>query len=305
MHPIGVVAERTGLTPELLRVWERRYGVVEPKRDDAGRRVYSDADIERLRMLHRATSGGRSIGQVAHLAPAELEEVVRGDEQARRDLHAGPPPSEAPEVVERAMDRVRALDAAGLDIVLRRAALTAGLPAFLEGVAAPLFRRIGEDWHAGRLTPAEEHLATGVARSVLGQQLAQPVVEASASVLVVATLAGERHEIGALLAASAALLEGWRTVYLGTDLPAADVARAAERTGARAVALSIVYAPDVEATLAEVAVLRGALPAGVEVIVGGAAARDLADGLARLGVRIESSLGGLRDALHEIGSSRG
>ena len=66
LHPIGVVAERTGLSLDVLRVWERRYGVVQPTRDEGGRRLYSDADIERLRLLAEATSGGRAIRQVAY-----------------------------------------------------------------------------------------------------------------------------------------------------------------------------------------------------------------------------------------------
>src|SRR5512144_2601874 len=76
-HPIGVVAERTGLSPEVLRVWERRYQVVEPKRSRGGQRIYSDADIERLALLHRATRGGHGISHVASLGKAKLEELVR------------------------------------------------------------------------------------------------------------------------------------------------------------------------------------------------------------------------------------
>jgi len=300
MHPIGVVAERTGLTPELLRVWERRYAVVEPKRDEIGRRVYSDADIERLRMLHRATSGGRSIGQAARMDPAELAELVRGDELARRELTASPPPVESSEVVARALDHAREMDAPALERLLRRTAVRDGLPTFLEGVAAPLFRRIGDEWHAGRLDPAQEHLATGVIRTVLGQQLAQPLAGPDAPVLVVATLTGERHEIGALLAASAALLEGWRPVYLGADLPPEHVVSAAERTGARAVAVSLVYAPDTEAAVEHIATLRRKLPATVEVIVGGSASAAMEETLAGLGVRIETGMSGLRDALNRL-----
>ena len=70
-HPIGVVAERTGLSLDVLRVWERRYGVVAPERDTAGRRVYTDSDVERLRLLSRATAAGRSIGQLAQASTEE------------------------------------------------------------------------------------------------------------------------------------------------------------------------------------------------------------------------------------------
>src|SRR5215218_6409458 len=81
-HPIGVVAERTGLTPDVLRVWERRYSVVEPSRSAGGQRVYSDADIERLSLLHRATRGGHNISQVATLSQEKLQDLVRDVESA-------------------------------------------------------------------------------------------------------------------------------------------------------------------------------------------------------------------------------
>ena len=80
-HPIRVVARRTGLTPDVLRAWEKRYKAVEPDRS-SGRRLYSDADVDRLLLLRRATLGGRSIGQVAGLSTAELEELTRADDEA-------------------------------------------------------------------------------------------------------------------------------------------------------------------------------------------------------------------------------
>src|SRR5918997_5056654 len=85
-HPIGVVAERTGLSPDLLRVWERRYQAVEPSRSLDGQRAYSDADVERLRLLRLATLAGRSIRQVARLTSDELARLVREDEAARQEV---------------------------------------------------------------------------------------------------------------------------------------------------------------------------------------------------------------------------
>src|SRR6202035_4511197 len=85
-HPIGVVAERTGLTPDVLRVWERRYRAVEPTRTEGGQRLYSDADIERLRLMYLATGAGRGISQVARLDTEELTRLVREDAEARRGV---------------------------------------------------------------------------------------------------------------------------------------------------------------------------------------------------------------------------
>src|SRR5918999_1110990 len=84
VHPIGVVTRRTGLSPDLLRVWEKRYHVVRPRRSSGGRRLYSDADIERLRLLYRATLAGRGIGQVATLSTPTLAALVRRDAHEER-----------------------------------------------------------------------------------------------------------------------------------------------------------------------------------------------------------------------------
>ncbi|MEP6550304.1 MAG: MerR family transcriptional regulator, partial [Gemmatimonadales bacterium] len=78
-HPIAVVAERTGLTQDVLRVWERRYGAVKPTRGSNGQRLYTDADVHRLRDLHAATIAGRNIGQVAKLSDKALSAIVQGD----------------------------------------------------------------------------------------------------------------------------------------------------------------------------------------------------------------------------------
>jgi MerR family transcriptional regulator, light-induced transcriptional regulator len=270
-HPIGVVAQRTGLTPDLIRVWERRYEVAEPSRDEGGRRLYTDRDLERFRLLAQATAEGRSIGQLAGLTHEQLEQLVRDDDAARwnasrnRDAGVG-----ADAWTEEAMERTRALDAPGLESVLRRAATFLGAPVFLEFVIAPFFRQIGDGWHRGQVSIAEEHLASGVAQPLLVELRGALRGAPDAPVLVVATPAGERHEIGALLAAAAAAIEGWSVVYLGADLPAEEIVRAAIRSDARAVAVSFVFGALPEATAGELRRLREGLPADVPIIAGGA-----------------------------------
>lgn len=85
-HPIAVVSERTGLSQDVLRVWERRYGAVQPERGPGGQRVYSDADIERLGLLQAATRAGRSISQVVRLTTDEIAALVGEDIAARERL---------------------------------------------------------------------------------------------------------------------------------------------------------------------------------------------------------------------------
>jgi MerR family transcriptional regulator, light-induced transcriptional regulator len=305
VHPIRVVAERTGLSPDVLRVWERRYRVVEPARDAGGRRVYADADIEYLGLLGRATAAGRSIGKLANLSREELAELVRTDEAARRSRANLEGQSNAARHVEQAIERVRALDGAGLEGALRRAAALLGVPVLLEAVVAPLFRRIGDEWHAGTMSPAQEHLASAVVRSLLATFPGGPAAPADAPRLVVATLEGERHEIGALLVATAAMTEGWSVIYLGPDLPAGEIARAAAETAAEAVAVSIVYMTDRETVRAGVAALRAQLPRQATLLVGGGGAAAVGGSIGGPGIVVLGGLDELRTALRNGTSAAG
>lgn len=290
-----LVAERTGLTPHTLRAWERRYQVVNPSRSEGGQRLYSDRDVEHLRLLHLATEAGRSIGRVSGLSLPALRDLVAQDRQARSPA-VGPSSAVAPPVagpeLEAAITAVEALDGRALEATLRQAAMTLSVPVLLEGVVAPLLREIGERWHAGRLEPAFEHLATTVIRTTLAGLIEGAGVRPDAPVLLVATPAGQRHELGAMLVATAAAAMGWRIVYLGPDLPADDVVLAARRSGAAMIALSIVYPDADDALVAEIARIRKALPS-IPVIAGGRATRGREAELSSNGISVASDLNAL------------
>jgi DNA-binding transcriptional MerR regulator/methylmalonyl-CoA mutase cobalamin-binding subunit len=304
-HPIGVVAERTGLSPDLLRVWERRYRAVEPSRSADGQRLYSDTDVERLRLLRLATAAGRSIRQVAQLETEELTRLVREDEAARQRVvqweDRGVPASVG-EDVERALELARAVDAPGLESLLRRTAAAFGVPIFLDAVVAPLLRRMGEEWEAGRLAVAQEHLATAIIQRVLEGIIHFLPAPHGAPNLLLATLAGDQHKIGALLAATAAAAEGWRVTYLGPDLPAGEIATAAVAAGARVVGVSIVHLAEPERVLAELQTVRARLPASVPLLAGGAGAVALAPELDGSGIHVVGDLSELRIALRRNGT---
>lgn len=296
-HPIRVVAERTGLSQEVLRVWERRYDAVRPTRSEGGQRLYTDEDVNRLRLLRRVTHAGRSIGSVARLPLAELTRLVREDNEARANRTRAVEPSVGEPDLEAAVEYTRALDRAGLDALLTRFATVMGAPQFLQQVAAPFMRRVGDEWHAGQLRPAHEHLATAVVQQVVLRVLGTLGDDGDAPAFVVASLAGERHEVGALLAAATAAAEGWRVVYLGADLPADEIAAAAVATGARAVGVSVIFVEDAERLAAELQTLRAALPESVPLLVGGAGAAALGRTDSDAGTIRIIELDALRDAL--------
>ncbi|HEX6533883.1 MAG TPA: MerR family transcriptional regulator [Gemmatimonadaceae bacterium] len=292
-HPIAVVAERTGLSQDVLRVWERRHGAVHPERGPGGQRLYTDADIERLRLLHAATRAGRGIGQIAHLATGDVAALVDED-IAARDRRALPELTApgARDVVGRSLALARSLDATALDETLRRAAALMGVAPFLESVAAPLLRRVGDEWLAGRLGPAHEHLVSSVLHDITAEMLRAFQPRNGAPLVLVTTPAGERHVNGAALVGAAAAVEGWPVLYLGADLPAAEIAHAARDAGVRIVGLSVIYVEERDRVLGELRALRTRLPREVQLVAGGAGARALAAELSAAGVRVESSISG-------------
>lgn len=280
-HPIQVVARRTGLTPDLLRAWEKRYRAVVPFRSSTGRRLYTDADISRLLLLRRATLAGRSISQVAALPDPELAALVEADERAAslappaaREPRAAAtsPDPDAEDLLARCRDAVQALDAEALEAALGRATVALTRPATLQRVLGPLLREIGERWRGGSLRIAHEHLATAVVRSFLGGLRETYSPSESAPRIVIATPAGQLHELGALMAAAIAAAEGWRVCYLGANLPVEEIAATALQHRPRAVALSLVYPADDPRLPGDLRRLRRELPEGTALLVGGQAA---------------------------------
>ena len=301
-HPIQVVSRRTGLSADVLRAWEKRYGILEPARSDGGRRLYSDDDIEYLRLLKRATAAGRNVGQLAALSRRELTALVREDEAAASAVPT--PPGAAPvrtAVLERALGAMRQLDASTLEATLRRAMIESEAIQFLEGVVVPLLEQVGELWEKGELRPAHEHLASAVVRGVLGEFVGTFSAAADAPHILVATPTGQRHEFGAMLAAATAAAVGWRVTYLGAELPADEIAAAAKQAGVAAVGLSLVH-PRGDAEVGEqLRHLRRALAADVVLLVGGSAAGSYQKTLRDVGATHVPDLPHLRTTLASVG----
>ena len=276
-HPIRVVSERTGLGVETLRAWERRYGAVQPTRTSGGQRLYSDADVERLRLLARLSEAGQSIGRLAELDGERLALLLREEtaEESASEGGGDAPAEEADRwrrVVEAGRAAVLSLDGPRLESVLRQGLYQAGARRFVEAVAVPMLRWLGSGWASGTLSVAHEHLASVVLRRVLGSAVDASAAYPGAPAMICATPAGQVHEFGALLVAVIAASLEWRVVYLGADLPAHDIAAAARATRARLVGLSVVYPSDDPRLEGELRTLREELPEGVAVLVGGAGA---------------------------------
>jgi DNA-binding transcriptional MerR regulator/methylmalonyl-CoA mutase cobalamin-binding subunit len=309
-HSIAVVARRTGLTQLVLRAWERRYGVVLPGRTDAGRRRYSDLDIERLTLLRVLTSADHRIGDVANLPQVELRKLVADlgpgamPAPVRPARVDGPAPASgvvtADMLLGQALVAVAALDAGALENVLSQATLHLSRPALRQDLILPLLFRVGELWRDGTLRIAHEHMASNIVHSFLAAANAGQVPDSGAPLLIVATPLRNRHELGALMAASLGLESGWAVLYLGADLPAEEIAAAVAQRQARAVFVSLIYPTGDAVVAAQLEVLRRLLGSEVGILVGGAAAPSYGETLVAICGRLVTTPPDFAEALQEI-----
>jgi methanogenic corrinoid protein MtbC1 len=304
-HPMRVVTRRTGLSAELLRVWERRYRVVVPARTQTGRRLYSDSEIERLHLLHRATLGGRSIGLIASLPTTSLVELLRQDADAELApsvvMHAGLKSRDVSPDAAFVTDSLRAVerfDPDALSAVLLRASVALSATDFLEKVVARLLERVDTRWRDGTLRRIHGHLTTSVVRRVL-ERITVPATS-PAPTLLLATVTGQVHELGALMAGAAAATTGWSVTWLGANLPAEDIAEAARKLRARAVGLSLVHPAGDASVNEELCRLRSLLPRSTLLIAGGAASAGHAAVLEEIGAQRITDLNALVETLRDI-----
>jgi methanogenic corrinoid protein MtbC1 len=275
-YSIKIVARRTGLSTHAIRIWEKRYAAVSPERTPTNRRLYSDADIERLLLLHKATLAGHAIGQVAQLSTENLKTLlgVKETTVALPQTSASLDTDESPTQVlfDACLTAVKQLDAEALKRALENAEVALSKPMLIEQLIVPLMHKIGDLWRDGVLRVNHEHMASAVVRSFLGSFHAAYEIPPTAPGIVITTPIGQLHELGALMAAATASSEGWRVTYLGPNLPAEEIAAAAKQNQAKAIGLSIVYPGDDARMSEEMQKLRRGVSDNVAILVGGRAA---------------------------------
>jgi len=297
-YPIRVVARLTGIPIDTLRAWERRYGAVEPGRDDRGR-LYAEPDVQKLKLLRRLVERGHAIGRIAKMGEAELSQLLevalephdRDGKSDTIDLRA----------LLEAIDRY---DMASADRQLGKLAAVLSARELVHQVVLPLMREVGTGWERGMFTVAQEHLASGAMRNLLGSLVRVQAPRDGRAGVVFATPPGERHEIGILAAAMLCAAAGLGVIYLGADLPPDDVVEAARRTGARAVVLGMTIegAPAPGLVPEEIArAIALAVPRGVEVFVGGAATNERGSALRDAGVFVLHDFDALENAYRGLG----
>lgn len=311
-YPIKVVAQKTGLNVHIIRMWERRYSAVLPTRTPTNRRLYSQADIDRLILLRRIVAAGYSIGQVA-LLPDDQIKLLLGDQPEQNIAPALPAVAPAsfavPEKDEQALahahledcfNEIQRFDSQGLDAALARASIALSQPALIDRVLVPLMDKIGQLWCTGKLRIVHERLASTIVRSFLGNFKSNRHLSVTVPRLLVTTPQGQYHELGALMAAVTAGAQGWHVTYLGPNLPAEEIAAGAKQNKARAVALSIIYPADDPLLAQELRKLRRLLGHEILLIVGGRAANNYDEVLREIAAVRMDSVAAFRSQLEAL-----
>lgn len=251
---IGELSRRVGVTPELLRAWERRYGLLQPTRSPGGFRLYSNADEARIRAMKQHLEGGKSAAQAAQAVLLD----GAGREAPAPDL------SDARAGLQQALERYDEVEANSL---FDRLLATFGTDTVLVEVVLPLLRSLGVGWAEGRVTVAQEHFASSVLRGrLLG--LARGWGRGTGPTAVLACPPGEQHDIPLLLFGIALREEGWRITFLGSDTPIATIESAAAAVPANAVVFAAVTPERLLAVEPELS----ALTRRTRVAIGGAGA---------------------------------
>lgn len=225
---IGELSRRVGLSPELLRAWEHRYGLLEPSRTAGGLRLYSAVDEQRLRAMQAGLDRGLSAAEAARAALARPP--------------GRPPDPLRPLLETEARDFREALD--GMDLPRAHAAFDRLLSAFLPEtviveVLLPYLRELGERWSRGQATIAQEHLASNLLRSRL-LALTRGWEQGDGRTVLLACAPGELHDLPLIMFGLAIRGRGWRVAFLGGDTPIESLDEAAERLDPALVVVSSV-----------------------------------------------------------------
>ena len=270
---IAAVERDTGLSKDVLRMWERRYGFPVPARDAHGERLYPADQLERLRLIKRLMDQGYRPGKLIGESFETLSSL--GPKHPRREQ--APPLADCAEL-EELMSLIKQHDAPAYLQAMQQRLARQGLQIFVQDTVAPLTERVGLAWESGRFAVFEEHLFTELTKRLLRQAIANLPTLTRRPRVILTSVPNEPHSLGLLMIESLFALEGVDCVPLGTQTPLTEIVHAAEAHQADIVGLSFSLAFPPRQISGIVQQLREHLPSSTALWVGGAGSQRLASG---------------------------
>ena len=229
MYTTQTVARLTGLSADTLRAWERRYNAITPQRSGNGRRQYSPDDLRRLLLLRDAVAEGETISQLAPLTDAQIAQRSGGNLVIQDNRT----------IVQRLLGRIEAYEPRALAAELLAVAATRSPVEFCDSIVSPLLRAVGDGWAENRILVTQEHLASSVVSATCSALMVREDTRPRPRALF-ATLPGELHEIGALLASFIANARGLESIFAGGGVAPGDLALMARELRVAGVGVSCV-----------------------------------------------------------------
>jgi len=297
-HRIHRVAKLTGLSKDVIRVWERRYGLVKPSRSSNRYREYSDEEVALLRFVKNQMEQGATIGSLAAeghdslVARMRIATPVSAEDQKPHDR-----------LLDDLMGALDPLDKAGFERRLNGAVAVIPFEEAVQRILLPLQRRIGELWHEGRLNVAVEHYVTKIIQQKLFSVMNQLPVNEFGPRILIACPEGETHEIGAQAVAYIAATKGCHVYYLGPNLPFSGLSTFCEQITPDLVLLSLTEVRSEAAALQQLQELEQ-LATRWSVAVGGQGARAMGDRLRDTKIELLDDLTALHSRLMILVSAR-
>ena len=290
-HRIHGVAKLTGLSKDVIRVWERRYGLVKPSRSSNRYREYSDEEVALLRFVKAQMEQGATIGSLA---------AEGHDPLVARMRIATPVSAEDQKPHERLLDdlvgSLDPLDKAGFERRLNGSVAVIPFEEAVQRILLPLQRRVGELWHQGRLNIAVEHYVTKIIQQKLFSVMNQLSVNEFGPRILIACPEGETHEIGAQAVAYIAATRGCHVYYLGPNLPNSDLVIFGETITPDLILLSLTEVKSEASALQQLKELE-LLATRWPVAVGGQGARAIGDRLRDTKIELLDDLTALHNRL--------
>lgn len=291
-HRIHRVAKLTGLSKDVIRVWERRYGIVKPSRSANHYRIYTDDEVALLRYVKAQMDQGQTIGDLVAIGREQL--VAEATRTARTEASETQPYER---LLHELIGLLNPLRRESFERRLNGAVAVIPFEEAIFGILLPLQTRVGQLWHDGHLNVAVEHYVTNQVRQKLFAAMSHlPVYEKGLSI-VVACPVGEFHEVGAQAAAYLCAAHGCRTYYLGANMPLDQLAIFCRQIDPDVLLLSVTASPPAHEWSSWLATLHDLMASHRTIFIGGAAAHSLSLPVGARGIEILSDLQTLQQRL--------
>ena len=268
--PINAVERETGISKELLRMWERRYGFPSPERDAQGDRIYPPDQVNKLRVVRRLIDAGFRPGKIVNLGLIELEQLVNSHQPTNLQVTTKSPPHLEQELLAVLKSR----DPYAVSQYLNHQLIRMGLEAFVLDLMQHANSFVGDAWMRGVIEIYEEHLYTEQVQNIVRNAMSNLRPSSQKPRIMLTTAPEEHHTLGIMMVEALLRLDEVDAISFGAQMPIRDIHNAVTRHQVDVVLLSFSASFPSNRAIEFLEELRFRLPLSVAIWTGGGALRS-------------------------------